>query len=503
MRDDLTDKNSDTLNRTATASFAMGSAQFVAKLIDLSLILILARLLTPEDFALIAIAMVFVQVTEAILEMPVGQVLVRANRVTRDMLYTAFSIALVRSAIVVVVILSLTPVVAIAFKDDRLYVLMPVLAMGPALRSLLNPKMVLFARRLNFFPDAVIAVSARLCVAFIAIPVAFIIKSYWALAIVSVLSPTFLLLFTYLYLPFVPKVSFQSWRMFVNMIGWTTVAQLFNAANWQSSVLVLAQLSSRTTTGNYSVASNMAGTAYQIFISPVLRPFITSFSELKRLGQLTDQYLLAMRSVFVLSTPIFLGIALLSDHVILLLFGAEWTQAHIFLSVLLISTIIGLPGIVATSVAYALDRTVYFAAHAFVSFSVVIVATILGFHLYGLPGFLAGHIIAAIVSYCFALFMVKRLIGISFKNQTQVLIHPVLSLAIMGVCVHYLSGLVVDSSIFLYVPTLGAVSLCGATIYIASTYLLWFARGKPDGLENRVATFTIAFWKKRFGRPND
>lgn len=477
---------SDVMSRTASASFALAGAQLFAKFIDFFLILLLARLLTPEDFALIAIAMIFVQVTEAILEMPVFQALIRTSRVTRNMLYTAFTISLIRSFIVVAIILILTPVAATLFDESRLYTLMPLLALAPALRGLLNPKLVLFARRLNYYPEAVISIIAKVITALIALPFAIMTKSYWALAMMTVIAPGLLLVASYAYVPFLPKLSLKSWSVFSNMVGWSTVSQFFGAANWQVDVFVLAQFVSRSTTGNFSVAINLSGTVYQIFVGPVLRPFISSFSELSRNGALQAGYLLGTRGVFMLTGPVFTVLAVLSTPIVMLLFGKDWTEAPLFLSVMAFCTLFSVAVQPAGSVAYARDKTFYVALMSGYAFLVKAILIYAGYRTFGIPGFLAGQFAGALAFFSISMWVVQRLIGLSILRQLGVIFVPALALGIMASTMLSLRPFVMYDNQWTLFASIASIAMLGAIAYLAVIFAVWFLNGRPDGVEKQV-----------------
>ena len=98
--------------KTAKASAWLLSAFIIMKGVDFILLLLLARILTPQDFALIALAMIFVQITEAVLEMPISQALIRVPEMNRSMLDTGFTLSLLRALIIAVVLAALAPAAA-------------------------------------------------------------------------------------------------------------------------------------------------------------------------------------------------------------------------------------------------------------------------------------------------------------------------------------------------------------------------------------------------------
>ncbi|MEM7460638.1 MAG: oligosaccharide flippase family protein, partial [Pseudomonadota bacterium] len=140
----------DVTKRTAFASAALLGARLFVKFVDLALILILAWILVPEDFALVAIAMIFIQFTESVTEIPVIQALIRTPTVTDSMLDTAFTISAIRALLVTGLVIGMAPVAMHIYDEPRLGLLMVFLAISPALRGLVNPKLVMYARRLNY-----------------------------------------------------------------------------------------------------------------------------------------------------------------------------------------------------------------------------------------------------------------------------------------------------------------------------------------------------------------
>src|SRR5690348_16089939 len=139
--------------RTATVSGAFVVARIGAKALDFVSLTVLARLLAPDDFGLIAIAMVFIQIVEAIFEVPVSALLMRARPLTRGLLDTGFTLSLIRGLTVFGVLAVTAFAVARFYSDPRLIWLVVALACAPLARSLVSIRMVLYGRRLNAMPE--------------------------------------------------------------------------------------------------------------------------------------------------------------------------------------------------------------------------------------------------------------------------------------------------------------------------------------------------------------
>ena len=164
--------------RPLAARAASGSAWLIAarmgtRAIDLATLMLLARLLTPADFGVVAVAMVLVQIVEAVFELPVAQVLVRAaspaHRTSgatgddRAMLDPAFTLSVARGLVVAALLAAAALPFARAYHDGRLLGLICFLALAPALRGIASPRLALYARVLDFRRDCASDLVGKLC----------------------------------------------------------------------------------------------------------------------------------------------------------------------------------------------------------------------------------------------------------------------------------------------------------------------------------------------------
>lgn len=477
----------DVMSRTASASGALLGARFLHKLIDLVLILILARILAPEDFAIVAMALIFIQFTESILDIPVTQALIRAPEVPDSMLDTAFTISLLRGVLLMVVVLGFAPLAVYVFEEPRLGSLMLFLALSPAIRGLVNPKLVMYARRLNYFPEAIIDVVAKVLTTFVAIPIALWTGSYWSLAIMAVMSAFAIMIGSYIFAPYRPRLSLKEWPVFSDMISWTTVSQVFVAANWQVDIFVLGRSVADDIIGKYSMSQTLSGAPFQVFVVPVMRPFVAAFAELREPKAISGGYLTASSSVFTAVAPILVLMVILSEPIIMLLFDEAWAGATLFLAVLAVSGVIQLPSQPVASVALALDRARFNALQAFIGLAVKVPLLFLGLKYFGLSGFLAGQI-AGVTAWTIAgAFIVRHLVGLSIRDQIRSLLRPLAGIAALCAAAWALGPVLIDTSSLMLMMTAGIIGAAGMAAYWTVVMLLWRRAGQPDGIEKLLA----------------
>src|ERR1700753_3741929 len=96
------------------------SSRLSGRLIDFVTILVLARTLTPADFGLTALAMTLTVIVDTVLQVPLIQALTRLENVTKSHLDTAFTLGVLRGAVLSLVVLSAAWPFAQIYNDHRL-----------------------------------------------------------------------------------------------------------------------------------------------------------------------------------------------------------------------------------------------------------------------------------------------------------------------------------------------------------------------------------------------
>ncbi|MGD6613481.1 oligosaccharide flippase family protein, partial [Xanthomonas citri pv. citri] len=99
------------------------AARTLARVIDLATLLLLARLLTPADFGLTAIAVSLVAIVEMVLEVPLVQALMRLQKIETSHLDTAFTLGLLRGGVIAILMMLAAWPMAHIYDDSRLVLL--------------------------------------------------------------------------------------------------------------------------------------------------------------------------------------------------------------------------------------------------------------------------------------------------------------------------------------------------------------------------------------------
>jgi O-antigen/teichoic acid export membrane protein len=191
-----------------TALFWKGIQYAGIKVIFFVRLLILARLLAPDDFGLLAISMVAIDVMTRMTDFGLSPALVQRESSERLHYDTAWTVGLVRASLVTGIVLLVAPLVADLFNDPRATNLIRVLAFRPLFESLASIKMAELIRNLRFRDLTFIKLPEALVNTIVAVALAPTI-GVWTLVAGVLAGQLAVLIISYILAPHRPRLSFN------------------------------------------------------------------------------------------------------------------------------------------------------------------------------------------------------------------------------------------------------------------------------------------------------
>ncbi|WP_025662514.1 oligosaccharide flippase family protein [Rhizobium sp. IBUN] len=447
-------------------------SRFVGRIIDFFTLLVLARILTPADFGLAALATSLVVVVDTMLEVPVTQALVRLPTIDKSHLDTGFTVGLMRGAVIGIILLAAAWPYSWINHDSHLVVLVAVLSLGPISRGMTSPAMVNFARQLGFRQTFILESSGKLTAAIIAMFVVLSGGAYWAIVANFVIASFASTVVSYILAPYRPAFSLARLPDFAGFIGWFSSAQLVSALNWQFDRFLIGALADRPTLGRYAVASDVAVIPTQSLIGPALQPVMAAFSQINAdRARVRQAFLKATRFAMLISAPACVGISLTADLATDLLLGAKWEHAAPLLSLLALA-VAPIPYFqTLSSVSVALDRPhVIFRLNTVdLCFRVVLIS--LGFYLGSVTGVSIARIALSTLMFIFYLNEARRLLGLGFLSQLKNLWKVAAAVVAMAAVVWLLRE-ELEGQNYPHVVELAFAITAGAATYAATLLLL-------------------------------
>ncbi|GGI67775.1 lipopolysaccharide biosynthesis protein [Polymorphobacter multimanifer] len=471
----------DLLTRGA---FWLAATRLLVTVIGFASTVLLARLLMPEDFGLVAIAITVAALAGSVSELSLSSALVQHENPQRHHFDSAWTLNILRAALLAAVLAAAAWPVAALYGDQRLVGIMLVIAGTRLLGGFGNPRLVVFTRNLVFRQEFAMGVSQKLLGFVVALAVAVIYKSYWALVAGGAAAQLLGVALSYALLPYRPRLRLRGGRELFAFSMWLTLGRVVNTVNWRSDQLFIGYFLGSNMLGQYSFGDNLAALPTREATSPVAQTLFPAFSRLTHdRERLRAAYLRGQSLVSAVGLPIGFGLALIAEPLVVLAVGDKWLPAVVVIQIL--AGVFALQTLSSSlqPLAMALAETRSLFHRDLVNLGIRLPLIVIGLVTGGLIGVLLARVVSGLSGMAINMALVRRLIGIPIGEQIAANSR---SLAATGIMAGVLAALVHAGVAAAALPALAAVIAAGAFTYVASLALLWLVTGRPSGPETDV-----------------
>jgi O-antigen/teichoic acid export membrane protein len=457
--------------------------------------IVLARLLVPADFGLVALGTTVLAIVAAVTEISLAQALVQHRAPEQDHFHTAWTLGVARGILLAALMgIAARPLAGI-YHEPQLELVIYALAFSIFISGLANPRRVMLSRQLIFWQEFVLIVSQRLVTAAVAIAIALYFRSFWALIAGTIAGQITQVLVSYTVLPYRPRMMWNRARELMSFSIWITLGRAINTINWRADQLLVGGLLGRATLGFYSVGDNLAQMPTREATMPLTQ---TLFPALSRIADDPDRlragYQRAQSLITAIALPIGVGFALVAEPLVEATMGAKWQPAVPIIQALSAVFALQTLGSMVQPLGMAKGETKLLFVRDLQMFFVRLPVVIGAMLLWGLPGLIFGRVFTGLFAAGVNMTVVRRLTGLSVAAQLLANVRSLLAVAIMAASVLTVQYLAPRASIELS-PLLEMISsvAIGAVCYLGSSCLMWFALGRPDGPERELVRMASRF----------
>lgn len=484
--------------RLARGAAWSSSARLISNILNLISTLVLARILFPADFGLVAIATTILAVLSSFSEIPIGAALIQHRDPQEEHFHTAWTISLIRSIILALIFSAISYPASILFNDPRLNGIMLALSGSIIIGGLGNPQTSIFIRDLVFSRQFLLDVAQKFISVGVSIAVALEFHSYWALVLGQVASQVAGVAISYVIIPYRPKFSLKHWRDIFDFSVWLTLGQVVNTLNWRLDHLLIGGILGKTALGYYSVGDNLANMPTREAISPLTAPLFPAFSAKGGdKAQLVGMYQSAQAFITAVALPAGVGVALVAGPLVRLTMSDKW-ESVIFIIQMLASVYAAQTlGSLAQPLAMATGRTRLLFQRDLQGLLMRIPLILLGLFLGGLKGVIYARVISGSIGIAFNFAVVKKILDIGYYQQLKSNFRTILSVLLMAAIVYTAAALIDfgrDAKGLLI--QLGFLSILGALSYTSIRAVLWQCCGRPVGPEADFIQLIVGAGKK-------
>jgi len=318
--------------KTATKWSTIG--EVAAKLVTPISSMVLARLLTPEAFGVVTTLTMIITFAEIFTDAGFQKYLIQ-HEFTDDQdrdesTNVAFWSNLVMSLFIWgIIAIFANPLAALVGNPGLGHVLI-IACVSIPLAAFSSIQMALFKRDLDFKTLARVRIISTLIPLLVTVPLAFLLRSYWALIIGTITVNLVNAVLLTVYSRWKPR-GFYSFAKFKEMFSFTVWSMIEAISIWLTSyvdVFIVGTMLSQYYLGLYKTSSALVGQIMGL-ITAITTPIL--FSALSRLqndeGEFQTLFFRFQKLVGLLVIPLGVGIFIFSDLATELILGSQWTEA--------------------------------------------------------------------------------------------------------------------------------------------------------------------------------
>jgi lipopolysaccharide exporter len=467
----------------------MIAARFSVQSIGFLSTIVLARLLAPTDFGLVALATTFSVALQAISEFSFDVVLIQNQQATREHYDTAWTLSVCRNIILAVSLIAAAGWLAEFFGDQRLEAVIYWLAAAEIVAGVENIGIIDFRKDLAFHKELVLLVLAKLGAFAITIPLALVWQNYWALVAGIVAGTILRVVLSYAMCAFRPRIGFARWQELMRYSKWLILNNICSLLFNRSNTFVIGKFAGAPAVGIYSVAFEIANMTTANLLAPLRRAIFPGFAKLVDHESLRTGFIVVLALVMLIGTPLAVGIGAVANPIVRVMLGDRWVDSVALIEVLSIYGFLGLVSSVSAPVFLAIGRPQLQLWVLLMGTIVLIPSLIIGTAHAGALGAAWAVTFAAAVRAVTDFVLISRLLRIPVRQFVTVAYRPLVASVVMIVMV-----LEVQASWPTPMSTLGWSALlaaavgAGAILYAGVVIGSWALAGFPDGGEKRIET---------------
>ena len=445
--------------------------------------MVMARLLVPSDYGLVAIGMLLYGVLQSFIENGPAVALLRKDTVTEQEINSAWTLRLIECAAAACALVLVAPFAAQYFGDPKIRDIVWLLGGCMLMPGLANIGMTLAQKDYNYILEFKSGISCKLAGIVVGVAAGYVLRDYRALLLS--LAAGFLtgLILSYTLHPYRPRWdTSQIWQTW-DFSKWLMLSGFGGFVLHKTDELIAARIGSTAEYGLYNVGASLGqmptgevGPAMLKALMPVLASLQNSPDAMKAA---------ALKTMAVLNSitlPIGFGFAALAVPATQFILGPTWGGASGFVAgfALVSSAQIMLQPL--TTLLVTMGHSKLQSRIVGIEFASFAIAALLFAPGLGLAGLVAARIMAALVSLAATGLVVRQCCGVPLRAIGNTLWRPLAGAGLMGAGVYALSDWAVLSIPVQLVAGMGS----GALFYAFWMYASWVWIGKPDGLEATI-----------------
>jgi PST family polysaccharide transporter len=320
----------DLKGRTVSSGFITTAAQAAQFVLTLASTMVLARMLAPHDFGLIAMVTTILGFLRVFKDAGLSTATVQRERITHAQVSNLFWVNVALSGTISLVVAASAPAIAWFYREPRLLQISLLLSVTFLFEGSAVQHVALLNRQMRFKILALIQVGSLVTGVVVGIAMAMLKFGYWSLVGFQLATPLTTLLLVWSASGWRPQLPIRrsgTWPLLSFGANLTASTFMWSLARGADSLLI-GRVYGPVSVGLYSRAAALLMRPLEQFINPIQAVFVPTFSRLQDRPERYRRTFLRLYQAIALASLLFTALLLaLSRPLTLFVLGAKWEKA--------------------------------------------------------------------------------------------------------------------------------------------------------------------------------
>ena len=302
--------------------------------------IIMARLLSPQDYGITALPAVFISLATVFVDSGFGNALIRKPTITEKDLATAFYYSFIIGCVCYAILFTLSPYIANFYNTPILKDLMRVTAITFLWSPLGTPQRIILNRNLDFKTPTKISIVTRLGAGVIGVTFAYCGYGLWALVISSLFSSIASVVLNWIVVRWIPRAGWSkdSFRYLWGYGNKLLASSLLDTAYKNVTPVIIGKCYTPAELGVYNRALGYANLPSQNITQTVRSVTFPVLSKMQDNDEmLAHSYRRMLRTLCFIVFPMMMILAGLARPLVLVMLTSKWESCIIYLQILCFS----------------------------------------------------------------------------------------------------------------------------------------------------------------------
>lgn len=433
--------------------------------------IIIARILLPEDYGVVAILYVFMEISNCFIDSGFASALIRKPDRTEEDFSTVFYYNFVVALLCYAVLWFAAPYIASFYDIPLLTSITRVIGLGMIIGSVQAIMGIKLTIALDFKTVARISVPVNILTGVLSLIMAYKGFGVWTLVYPNLIAGLFNIVLLWFHVRWLPKLVF-SWKSFKAMFSYGSkllASSIIDKTYANISTIVVGKFFSPASLGVYSRAISLSGFASSNItgiLQGVTFPVLSSIQNENE--RLESAYRRFIRMAVFIVFPLMVGLSAVADPFIRILLTDKWEGAIYLLQIICFSMMWYPVHAINLSLLQVKGRSDFFLKLEVIKKIQGLIILCITLPL-GIVAMCYGSIVGSLISLVWNTYYTKKIIGYGYFNQMRDIMPILLHSLVMCVLVH----LVVYFMPTLWLKLVMGI-IVGATYYVGGAYLMKF-----------------------------